>query len=63
METLSITYEYYQNVSPYIGDWGHYFDMGMIIGRGVFLFLIFNFLILTPYMVQKIKKCQKTLPI
>jgi hypothetical protein len=37
-KTLSITYGYYQNVTWYIGDWGHYFDMGMIIGRGVFFF-------------------------
>jgi hypothetical protein len=60
VETLSITYRYYQNVTRYIGDWGHYFDMGMIIGQGGFFFL--KILILTPYMVPK-KKCQKTLPI
>jgi hypothetical protein len=56
VETFSITYGYYQNVIGYIGDWGHYFDMGMIIGRGVFFFcFVLKNLILTPYMLQKNK--------
>jgi hypothetical protein len=53
VETLSITYGCYQNVTWYIGDWGHYFDMGMIIGQGVLFFFLKKNLILAPYMVQK----------
>jgi hypothetical protein len=42
VESLSITYGYYQNETWYVGDWGHYFDMGMIIGRGGFFFQNFD---------------------